>query len=76
MTVDDAILEYEKLGGQVFGYPRWWSVRGPLYALRDKYNHERLERCIKTVVHQRNPSTSSDNQNHVHFESDKDLCKT
>ena len=58
MTVDECLATYEKSAERVFGHPRRFHIRKPPWIPRDKYNHEPLERVIKEIVTQRNPSGS------------------
>jgi hypothetical protein len=74
MTVDDCLTEYETFGETIFSHPRWWSVRGPLPAPRDKYNAQRIIDAVNDVVSRRNPS--SDNHIVVTLRSAPDLCRT
>lgn len=55
MNIDDCILDYERLGGEVFGHSRWFHLRSPLWIPRDKYNHETLESVVQDVVVRRSP---------------------
>ncbi|OCL08373.1 FabD/lysophospholipase-like protein [Glonium stellatum] len=55
MGIDECIEEYEKFGGEIFGHPRWASIRGPIPFLRDKYSGERLQNVIEDVVARRLP---------------------
>lgn len=55
MSVDDCISEYEQLGERIFGHPRWFHVRSPLFWPRDKYNHKALETIIRDLVQQKIP---------------------
>jgi hypothetical protein len=50
MSIDDAIEEYEHLAGYIFGHPRIFSVRGPIFFPRDKYNPRRVVDVIEHVV--------------------------
>ena len=57
MNVDDCIKEYETLGGKVFGKSRWFHLRSipPFWLPREKYNHNRLEGVIQSLVDRRIP---------------------
>jgi hypothetical protein len=75
MGIDQCLEEYENFGGQIFGHPRWFSMRGPLPAFREKYDGERLRHAVEAVVENR----SSPQQKSVgagYFGAAKDLCKT
>ena len=75
MNIDDCIADYETLGGDVFGHPRWFHLRSPLWWPRDKYNHKVLETVIKDVVKHRAPriETFPGGQN---FSFDENRCRT
>lgn len=73
MTVDDCIKEFETLGDKIFGESRWFSVRGPFPALRDKYNGEKLAKVVRDVVRKYTPG-SKDIQGP--FASDPRMCRT
>lgn len=53
MSVKHAMEEYEKLAGDIFGHPRWASVRGPIPWLRDKYDGRTVQRAVEDVVERR-----------------------
>jgi hypothetical protein len=53
MSVDDCMLEYEKLSDDIFGHPRWASVKGPIPWLRDKYNGETIQKAVEDVISRR-----------------------
>lgn len=53
MSIDDCISEYETLGDRVFGRPRWFHIRSPMFYARDKYSTEALEDVLKDVVSRR-----------------------
>jgi hypothetical protein len=73
MTVDDCIKEYETLGDKIFGESRWFSIRGPMPALREKYNGEKFAEVVRSVVKRRLPG-SEDLQEP--FASDSLMCRT
>lgn len=58
MTVDECLEAYENLAERVFAHPRRFHIRKPPWIPRDKYNHEPLEKVIKDIVKQRDPSES------------------
>lgn len=76
MGVDECLEEYRNLGGDIFGHPRWFSMRGPLlFPGREKYDGRRLQAAVEKVVERR----SSPAQKAVgagNFGSAKELCKT
>jgi hypothetical protein len=55
MGIDECIEEYEKFGGDIFGHPRWASIRGPVPFPRDKYSGQRLQKVVEEVVARRLP---------------------
>ncbi|KAF1849072.1 FabD/lysophospholipase-like protein [Cucurbitaria berberidis CBS 394.84] len=75
MGIDQCLEEYESFGGEIFGHPRWFSIRGPLPSFKEKYNGKRLQRAVENVVENR----SSPEQKAVgagYFGSARELCKT
>jgi hypothetical protein len=58
MSIDDCIYEYEQLGGKVFGHPRHFHLRSPLFLPRDKYASRRLRNVVSDVVKRRVPKES------------------
>lgn len=75
MGIDQCLEEYETFGGEIFGHPRWFSMRGPLPSLKEKYDGRRLRKAVEDVVEHR----SSPEQKAVgagYFGSAKELCKT
>ncbi|KAF2266787.1 FabD/lysophospholipase-like protein [Lojkania enalia] len=75
MGIGQCLEEYENFGGEIFGHPRWFSIRGPLPSFKEKYNGKRLRNVVETVVENR----SSSEQKAVgagYFGSAKELCKT
>ena len=72
MSVDDCISVYEQLGEEIFGRPRWFHVRSPLFWPRDKYNHKTLEAIIQNLVKQRIPDEDPGKRN---FAFDENRCK-
>ena len=73
MTVDDCIKEYETLGDRIFGRGRWFSVRGPLPATRDKYSEDRFKDVIDDVVERRLPGPRVLKEA---FASPRHMCRT
>lgn len=53
MTVNECMLEYMNLGGQVFGQPRPYIIRN----LQPKFDANILERVIKEVCKRRGEDT-------------------
>ncbi|KAH8660662.1 acyl transferase/acyl hydrolase/lysophospholipase [Tricladium varicosporioides] len=75
MNVDDCLLEYKNMGAAVFGKPRKFSIRGPLPALRDRYNEKRLEAVIKDVITRRASIPNSEMSEHM-FKARENRCRT
>ncbi|RAL64837.1 hypothetical protein DID88_001433 [Monilinia fructigena] len=74
MNIDDCIQEYENLGKEVFGYPRHFSIRGPIPFNREKYDHRKLEKVIKDVVERRHLKV--DQVAEPMYPSSQDRCRT
>jgi hypothetical protein len=53
MNVDDCIEEYINFSEKIFGHPRIFSLRGPIWWPRPKYDHKRLEEAVQDVVFRR-----------------------
>lgn len=76
MTVPDCIDEYKKLGGSVFGKPRFFTeLRFPFLTSRKKYDAEKLQRVFKEVTTRRNQQPTNETL-FITFPTDHDLCKT
>jgi hypothetical protein len=75
MSVKHCMEEYEILSGNIFGHPRWASVRGPLPALRDKYNGERIQKAVEDVINRR-MSEEERMAGAGSFNSPRGLCRT
>ncbi|KAL9115826.1 MAG: hypothetical protein Q9227_000194 [Pyrenula ochraceoflavens] len=73
LSVDDALEEYEKMGGFVFGHGRTFSIRGPLLFPRDKYSEKRFVEVVKHAVNTRLPRQTFGD--HL-FISHERMCKT
>ena len=63
MSVDDGISVYEQLGERIFGRPRWFHVRSPLFWPRDEYNHKTLETIIQDLVQRGIPNHAPGGRN-------------
>ncbi|KAK6858309.1 FabD/lysophospholipase-like protein [Apiospora arundinis] len=50
MTVPEALASYKKFGNEVFGKPRFWHGRSPLWYPREKYDEKRAERVIRAII--------------------------
>lgn len=75
MPIDEALDAYENLGGSVFGHPRIFSIRSPLWFPRDKYSEKQLIEVVKDVVEKRHPSKKTQMRDHL-FMSHERMCKT
>jgi hypothetical protein len=75
MSVKHCMEEYEILSGDIFGHPRWASVRGPLPALRDKYDGERIQKAVEDVINRR-MSEEERTAGAGSFNSPRGLCRT
>jgi hypothetical protein len=75
MGVDECLAEYENLAGEVFGRPRFFSYRGPLPALRNKYDGATMQRVVENVVTRRLTAAQVDIGGD-NFSSPARLCKT
>jgi hypothetical protein len=74
MTIDECIEEFVKVGNNVFGKPRWFSVRVPLFFPRDRFDSGKLENVMKDLVKRRSkelPGWRADL-----FASPSEMCKT
>jgi len=75
MSVEDCMSEYEKLSGDIFGHPRWASVRGPIPWLRDKYDGKTIQRAVEDVMNRR-MSPAERRFGTGNFSSPPGLCRT
>lgn len=77
MNVPDCILEYERLGGEVFGKPRnYFSMLSRIH--RNRYSAKNFENVIRNLVDRRNEedAASADYQEMNLFKVGKGACKT
>ncbi|KAB8296261.1 hypothetical protein EYC80_009035 [Monilinia laxa] len=74
MNTDDCIQGYEKLGKEVFGYSRNFSMRGPILFNRERYDHRKLEKVIKDVIERRHLKV--DQVAEPMYPSSEDRCRT
>jgi len=74
MTVDDCIDKYTLLGDRIFGHPRLFCFRGPLFWPKPRFSSRALKEAAQKVIDDHNPSTG--NPLVVTLESPKELCKT
>lgn len=75
MNVDDCLLEYRTLGEEIFGKSRKFSIRGPFFWPRERYNHEKLEAVIKNVIKRRAVVEHGEMAEHM-FKADEKRCRT
>ena len=76
MTVLDCIKEYENLGGNVFGKPRFFTgLHFPVITNRAKYDADKLKDIFENVTRNRDRQTEEDHQSTA-FPSERDLCRT
>lgn len=75
MSVDDCMREYEKLSDDIFGHPRWASVKGPIPWLRDKYDGETIQKAVEDVINRR-MSPEERKAGAGSFNSPPGLCRT
>jgi hypothetical protein len=72
MTVPDCLHEYESLGGEIFGKPRFFcQIRFGL-GNRTKYDGARLRKVFEDVTARR----SAQNDSRITFPFKRGLCKT
>ena len=74
MNIDDCIGEYETLGEKVFGRPRSFHIRSPLFWIRDKYSAKILEGVLEDVVSRRVPG-GADFPGGKNFAYDENRCR-
>jgi hypothetical protein len=76
MSVDDCLLEYRTLAGQVFGNPRPIHHAGELgvFVQRNKYATTNLENAIKDVLRRRGEE-GHDHDDAMQFRIPKGLCR-
>lgn len=76
MSIDDCIRDYEYFGDKIFGHSRWFHLRTwHFFWLRDKYDHEVLEKVVQDVVNRRVPYVASFPGGR-NFNSDENRCRT
>ena len=56
MTVDECCRAYRDLADNIFGHPRHIHMKNTLVVRRAKYTHKNLERIIKKIVKEKDPS--------------------
>ncbi|KAJ8126253.1 hypothetical protein O1611_g7385 [Lasiodiplodia mahajangana] len=77
MSVDQAKAQYEQLGNTVFGFPRIFHYRSPLFATRCKFSAKRLATAVNVVANKHGGGRVAETLHQgISFKSDPDLCKT
>lgn len=76
MSVDDCLIEYEHLCGQVFGHPRLVNQKGGLgvFVNKNKYSTTIYENAIKDIVRRRGEAAYHQ-EDEMPFRTPKGLCK-
>lgn len=72
MTVPDCLHEYQSLGGEIFGNPRFFTQIRFGLGHRTKYNGGKLKRVFEEVTARRSEQTDS----RITFPFKRGLCKT
>ena len=75
MSVENCIKEYKTLGEDIFGRPRWASIRGPIPWPRDKYDAKAIQKAVENVVKKR-MSPGQRKAGAGNFNSPPGLCRT
>lgn len=75
MTVPDCKFEYENLGQEAFGKPRWMSTIRRLLS-GHKYRAARLDKVYKDFAKRRDHEPGEDKTERIIFTSGKGLCST
>ncbi|KAK5219529.1 hypothetical protein LTR72_007913 [Exophiala xenobiotica] len=76
MTVGHCIEEYIMLGAEVFGKPRLFCARSPLYWNRGKYHSGNVEKVVNRVARKYNPSVQTQRWANITLNCPETLCKT
>lgn len=80
-TVDEALEQYDVVGNQVFGKPRWLPSLLPLFGhLRPKYPTRRIKRALQEVIRTAAPPEIAGkrpvaNEDTLPFKSDPRRCR-
>jgi len=74
MSIDDCIDEYAQMGANIFGKPRFFSMRGPIPWGKEKYDYRKLEVAIKDVIKRRD--WKEDQIADSTYPSTPDRCRT
>jgi hypothetical protein len=75
MTVPDCLLEYENLGGEIFGKPRFFTQLRFGIIDRTKYNGARLNKVFEGVTARRSEHVH-ETDGAITFPSKRGLCRT
>lgn len=75
MPIDEALKEYETFGQRIFGHPRIFSIRGPIFFPRDKYDDDRLVEVFKEAIDKRQHKRKMYGGD-LFFMSNERMCKT
>ena len=73
MTVPDCISEYETLGQEVFGKPRFFTTLRFGVGNKTKYRANELKKVFENVTERRSEQSS---HGRVKFPSERGLCRT
>ncbi|KAK7894536.1 hypothetical protein LTR67_006297 [Exophiala xenobiotica] len=76
MSVGHCIEEYITLGAEVFGKPRTFCARSPLYWNRGKYHSGNVEKVVQHVSEKYTPSVQMEGCDRITFDCPETICKT
>ncbi|KAE8420817.1 acyl transferase/acyl hydrolase/lysophospholipase [Aspergillus pseudocaelatus] len=79
MTVTLVKEQYEQLGDEIFGSPRWFHYHmAPLPFPRNKFDYQNLEKVVRRIVGKfdSRPNSRHGFPNPAFCKTDDDLCKT
>ena len=76
MTVPDCIYEYERLGQEVFGKPRFFASINIGITNRHKYSAANLAKVFKEVTRRRDEKIDGEVFGKITFPSRRGLCTT
>ncbi|KAI9740410.1 MAG: hypothetical protein M1834_004990 [Cirrosporium novae-zelandiae] len=74
MSVDQCLIQFRELGGEVFGTPR--IVHGQFITGRAKYSQKKLEKCVETVAKNYLPESDRELNSPIRMQAPRDLCKS
>jgi hypothetical protein len=75
MTVPDCLYEYERLGGEIFGKPRFFIQLHFGLGNRTKYKAARLKKVFEAVTARRSEFLQETDAR-ITFPSKRGLCRT